>query len=285
MEKDKEKLQIIENIKKSIENKNYNAKVELHDHIVTDEERENIILKYDGRKKKIKNKAKTIVARSITDSITKYINSKTEIKGLENIKGIQTGAIVTSNHFSKVDNTIIRYLMQKVGKKRKFDIVVQDTNIFMPGYLGWLLKNNRTIPINRSHQYISTNFEPTLEKILKQKHYVLIYPEEEMWFNYKKPRPGKIGAYHYACKYNVPIIPCFVEMQNLDKIGKDGFYEQKYTLHVMTPLYPDTSLDFKAQKEELRKRDYELKVAKYEEVYQKKLDYNFNIENDIAGWN
>ena len=39
MEKDKEKLQIIENIKKSIENKNYNAKVELHDHIVTDEER------------------------------------------------------------------------------------------------------------------------------------------------------------------------------------------------------------------------------------------------------
>ena len=285
MEKDKEKLQIIENIKKSIENKNYNAKVELHDHIVTDEERENIILKYDGRKKKIKNKVKTIVARSITDSITKYINSKTEIKGLENIKGIQTGAIVTSNHFSKVDNTITRYLMQKVGKKRKFDIVVQDTNIFMPGYLGWLLKNNRTIPINRSHQYISTNFEPTLEKILKQKHYVLIYPEEEMWFNYKKPRSGKIGAYHYACKYNVPIIPCFVEMQNLDKIGKDGFYEQKYTLHVMAPLYPDTSLDFKAQKEELRKRDYELKVVKYEEVYQKKLDYNFNIENDIAGWN
>lgn len=52
----------------------------------------------------------------------------------------------------------------------------------------------------------------------------------------------------------------------------------------MKPLYPDSSKDFKSQKEELRKKDYELKVAKYEEVYNKKLDYNF-YEEDIAGWN
>ena len=168
MEKDKERLQVIENIRKAVENKNFNSKVELHDHVVTEEEREKVILKYDSRKKKLRNKAKTMVARSITDSITEYINFKTEIKGLENIKSIKTGAIVTSNHFSKIDNTIIRYLMHRIGKKRKFDIIVQETNIFMPGYLGWLLKNNRTIPINKSHQYISTNFEPTLEKLLKQ---------------------------------------------------------------------------------------------------------------------
>ena len=191
MEKNKERLQVIENIRKAAENKEFNSKVELHDHVVTDEEREKVILKYDSRKKKLRNKAKTVVARSITDSITEYFNFKTEIKGLENIKDIKTGAIVTSNHFSKIDNTIIRYLMHRIGKKRKFDIIVQETNIFMPGYLGWLLKNNRTIPINKSHEYIAKNFEPTLEKLLKQKHYVLIYPEEEMWFNYKKPRPRK----------------------------------------------------------------------------------------------
>ena len=248
MEKDKERLQVIENIRKAAENKEFNSKVELHDHIVTEEEREKVILKYDSRKKKLRNKAKTIVARSITDSITEYVNFKTEIKGIENIKEIKTGAIVTSNHFSKIDNTIIRYLMHKIGKKRKFDIIVQETNIFMPGYLGWLLKNNKTIPVNTNHQYIATNFEPTLEKLFKKKHFILIYPEEEMWFNYKKPRPGKIGAYHYACKYNVPIIPCFVEMQNTDKIGDDGFFTQKYTLHVMETLYPNTSLEFKAQK-------------------------------------
>ena len=76
MEKNRERLQVIENIRKAVENKNFNSKVELHDHIVTDEEREKVILKYDSRKKKIRNKAKTIVARSITDSITDYVNIK-----------------------------------------------------------------------------------------------------------------------------------------------------------------------------------------------------------------
>ncbi len=74
-------------------------------------------------------------------------------------------------------------------------------------------------------------------------------------------------------------------MQNTDKIGEDGFFVQKYTLHVMKLLYPDTSKEFKEQKEDLRKRDYELKVKKYEEVYNKKLDYTFDEKNDIAGYN
>ncbi len=191
MKKDEEKLKIIENIRNAVENENFNSKVEIHDHIVTNEEREKVILKYDNRKKKLRNRAKTIVARGIADSLTEYLNYKTEIKGLENIKNIKTGAIITSNHFSKIDNTIIRYLMHKIGKKRKFDIIVQETNIFMPGYLGWLVKNNQTIPINKSHQYISNNFEPTLKKLFEKKHFILIYPEEEMWFNYKKPRPRK----------------------------------------------------------------------------------------------
>lgn len=284
MEKNKERLQVIENIRNAVKNQTFNIKVETDDHIVTKYEREKVILKYDSRKKKLRNKAKTIVARSITDSLTEYYNSNTEIKGIEYIKDIKTGAIITSNHFSKIDNTVIRYLMHKIGKKRKFDIIVQECNIFMPGSLGWLLKNNRTIPINKDHKYIANNFDPTLEKLFKKKHFVLIYPEEEMWFNYKKPRPGKIGAYHYSCKYNVPIIPCFIEMHNTDKIGNDGFYVQKYILHIMPPLYPDNTKDFKSEKEELRKKDYELKVAKYEEVYNKKLDYTFN-EDDIAGWN
>ena len=49
MEKDKERLQVIENIRKAAENKEFNSKVELHDHIVTEEEREKVILKYDSR--------------------------------------------------------------------------------------------------------------------------------------------------------------------------------------------------------------------------------------------
>ena len=56
MEKDKERLQVIENIRKATENNKFNSKVELYDHIVTNEEREKVILKYDSRKKKLRNK-------------------------------------------------------------------------------------------------------------------------------------------------------------------------------------------------------------------------------------
>ena len=53
---------------------------------------------------------------------------------------------------------------------------------------------------------MSKNFIPTIRDLLNDKSLILIYPEEEMWFNYRKPRPPKPGAYHYAAKYNVPII-------------------------------------------------------------------------------
>ena len=88
MEKDKERLQVIQNIRQAIAKKIFNVKVETNDHIVTPEEREHIILKYDTRKKKLRNKAKTIAATSITDSLTDFINLNTEIKGIENIKDI-----------------------------------------------------------------------------------------------------------------------------------------------------------------------------------------------------
>ena len=40
MEKDKERLQVIGTIRKAIDNQDFNSKVELNDHLVTEEERE-----------------------------------------------------------------------------------------------------------------------------------------------------------------------------------------------------------------------------------------------------
>ena len=41
--------------------------------------------------------------------------------------------------------------------------------------------------------------------------------EQEMWFNYRKPRPPKRGAYYYAAKFNVPIVSFFVEIRDMDE--------------------------------------------------------------------
>lgn len=282
---DEGRLKVIENIKFAVEEGNFNKKVEEGDPVLTDEQRTEIIGKFDNLKEKLQNKTKAYIARNIVDIITEKINMDTEIIGLEKIKDINGGAIITSNHFSKVDNTIIRYLLHRIGRGKHFYIIVQETNIIMPGSIGWLLRNCYTMPLSKNAEYMTKNFAPALEKLLKQNEYVLIYPEEEMWFNYRKPRPLKIGAYHYAAKFNVPIIPCFIEIREKDTIGASGFYDLKYKLHILNPIYPDMSLGLKERKEKMRKIDYDQRVEAYERIYNRKLTNEFNPKEDIAGWN
>lgn len=284
MEKSKERLKVIENIKEAVNKKEFNLKVEEGDPIISQEDREKVIINYDTNKKKIRNKIEYYFAKSLADTITNEVNKDTKIIGLENIKDINTGAIITCNHFSKVDNTVIRYMINKINKSKDFGIIVQESNFFMQGIIGWLIRNNKTIPLSLDHNYMANNFMPTVKELLNNKAYILIYPEEEMWFNYKKPRPLKPGAYHYAAKYNVPIIPCFIKIEDTDEIGEDGFNKSKYTLYVMPPIYPKKDKNLKENKEEMRNKDYELKVKAYEQAYGKKLDYTFNLKDDIAGW-
>ncbi len=284
MEKSIDRLEVIDNIEKNILENRFNDKVEIGDPILTEEERQKLILKFDSLKKKWMNKFKAVVARTIVDKLTLDINKNTEIIGIENIKNIETGAIITCNHFSQEDNTVVRYLMHKIQKKRSLYIVVQETNMKMEGDVGWLLKNCYTIPLSKDLDYLQNNFNPTLQKIFNKNAFVLIYPEQEMWFNYKRPRPPKIGAYHYACKFDVPIVPCFIEMNELDEVGDNGFKKINYRMHVLPPIYPNKELDMRARKNDMLQRDYDAKVKLYENIYSRKIDSKFEKEKDIAGW-
>ena len=99
------------------------------------------IIPYDITKRKWTSKINRTVATTIVNSITKKINKTTRIVGLENLDSFDGGsAIITCNHFSPVDSTIVRYLTNRIGKKRQLSIVVAESNVFMKGKLGWLLK-------------------------------------------------------------------------------------------------------------------------------------------------
>jgi len=109
MEKSQDRLIVIENIKRAIEENNLNAKVEEGDPVVSQSDREKVILNYDTKKTKLRNKVEYYFAKSLTDSITNKVNKDTQIIGLENLNNINTGAIITCNHFNKVDNTAEGY--------------------------------------------------------------------------------------------------------------------------------------------------------------------------------
>lgn len=284
IEMDTERLKVIENIKTALEEGDSFRKVELGDPKITDEDIKRVVEPFDTLRKKPKSKLLSFIARIIAERETKKRNSLTKISGLENAEGIEGGAIITCNHFNFMDNTLPRLLAMKLGKKRKFYIVVQERNVFMTGFFGFLMRNCNTLPVSRSASYMAKNLKPSIKKLLDKGCFILIFPEQEMWFNYKKPRALRDGAYHYAAELGVPIIPCFVEMQNTEKVGADGFFEVAHTLHVMPKIVPDSSLSVRENREIMLNKDKEAKRSCYESAYGIPLDESFIPERDIAGY-
>jgi len=274
--------QVIENIRRAAEGGNFHVKVEMDDPIPDQERLRAVLEAYVENRRTCSFQIKNRIARVLANEITRKYNRTTRIEGMELLNGIEGGAILTCNHFSPFDNTVVRLLAGRMGKKR-LCIVSQETNFLMPGLLGFLLKYGDTIPISMRKDYMKKHFEPMLEEILNGGDYVLIYPEQEMWFHYRKPRPLKQGAYYYAARFRVPVIPCFIEMTDMQETDEKGFLKVQYTLHVLKPVYPDPSKPERINRMEMCRQDYQQKKEAYEKAYKRQLTYCFD-ESDIAGW-
>lgn len=274
---------VIENIRTCAENGDFHSKVELGDPVLSAEQNRNITDAYLENRKRLTFKLKTAIAVTMAQIATRMINKNTEIVGLEKIPQNLGGVLITSNHFSPVENTVIRHLTNTLGRRR-LNIISQTTNFAMRGAIGFLMNYADTIPISTEPRYLARDFLSVLkEKLVLRKEAVLLYPEQEMWFNYRKPRPPKGGAYFFAAKLNVPIISCFVEIVDTPKDDTPEFRQVKYILHVLDVLFPDAEKSVRENTEMLSERDYALKKACYETVYGKKLTYTFE-NSDIAGW-
>ncbi len=274
---------VIENIKTFAESGQFHNKVEIDDPVLTDEQKKEITDSFIQNRNNFSFKIKSAVAILMAQVATKIINRNTEVVGIEKIPKDLKGVIITSNHFGPLENTVIRHLTNKLGR-RKLNIISQTTNFAMTGIIGFLMNYANTIPISTEPRYLAREFLAVLkEKLIINGEAVLLYPEQEMWFNYRKPRPSKNGAYFYAAKLDVPIISCFVEIVDLEDDDTEEFKKVKYVLHVLEVFYPDKDKTAKENTEEMAQKDDNLKKQCYETVYGKALDYTFE-NSDIAGW-
>lgn len=273
---------VVANIREAVRRGDLNAKVEPDDPDLTPDEKRAICESFVDQYPTWRFRCRRRLARSIINVVTRMVNRNTKFVGLENIKGISGGAIVTSNHFSPIDNTVVRLAMHKAGKWR-LPIVCQESNLAMPALFGFMMRYADTLPISADRHYMRNHFKPILEDELARGNYVLIYPEQEMWFNYRKPRPCKRGAYYYAARFNVPIISCFVEIVDKDDLQSPDFVEVSYVMHVLDPIYPDPALSVRENSVAMCKRDYAQKCQAYERIYGKPVDYRFSPD-DVAGW-
>lgn len=231
--------------------------------------------------KKLSSKIKTAIANKMGRKFFEKMikDGAVVIDGMEGEENLavlkKTGAVISCNHFGIPDNYILYHCIQKSLKKKRLYKVIREGNYTgFPGLFGFLFRNCNTLPLS-SNRRTMVNFMSAADTLLKRGEAVLIYPEQGMWWNYRKPRPFKIGAFKIAVRAGVPVLPAFVTMKDDEtKLDEHNYPLQHYTLHIMPPVYADASLNEKQAAEKMRQDTFALYKAKYEEVYGVPLAYS-----------
>ena len=234
---------------------------------------------------KIKTKLTYKVARSFLNNIiaNKQLIIK-DIKGIENMNALKSGAVITCNHFNAFDSFAIQiaYEKSKQKKKRRLYRVIREGNYTnFPGFYGMLMRNCYTFPLS-SNKETMKKFLHSMDAVLQHGDFMVVYPEQSMWWNYRKPKPLKKGAYTFAAQNHVPVLPCFITMQDSDILGDDGFYIQEYTIHIAPAIYPDPNKSRAVNIEEMRQKNYEVWKEIYEKTYGEPLVYECDDMPTIA---
>jgi len=133
-----------------------------------------------------------------------------------------------------------------------------------------------------SNKRTMVEFMKSVKTILDNGDFILIYPEQSLWWNYRKPKPLKSGAFKIAAKNKVPIIPIFITMQDSNIIGTDGFPIQEYTLNIGEPIYPDEKLTENENKEMMKDKNFEIWKNVYEDFYKTPLEYTTENQENKA---
>mgnify|MGYP004498864211 FL=1 len=198
-----------------------------------------------------------------------------EIRGMENLQCIRTGAMITCNHFNPFDSFAIEKVFRLSGqsKSKKLYKVIREGNYTnFGGLYGFFFRNCDTLPLS-SNKRTMIEFMKAVDIILERGDFILIYPEQSLWWNYKKPKPLKNGAFKLAARNNVPVIPIFITMEDSDIVGEDGFPIQEYIINIETPIYPDEELSEKKNTELMKAKNFEVWKNVYEEFYGIPLEY------------
>lgn len=207
-----------------------------------------------------------------------------EIKGLENLDNIDTGAIITCNHFNPFDCFTVEWIFRKTkhfkNKKKMYKVIREGNYTNFPGFYGFLFRNCYTLPLS-SNKRTMVEFMKAVDAILQRGDFILIYPEQSLWWNYRKPKPLKDGAYKIATRNNVPVIPIFITMEDSDIIGEDGWPVQEYIVNIEKPIYVDETLSEKENVTKMKEQNFEIWKSVYEEFYKIPLEYTTIAQGDV----
>lgn len=235
----------------------------------------------DYQQKKISSKIKSYFAfKAARNFLKNMIKSKQiiikGIEGKENIGLLSGGTIITCNHFNPLDSFAIQYVYDEIKKQKRcgkfFRVIKEGNYTSFPGFYGKLMRSCNTLPLSSSHRTMN-EFLSAVKKLLSEGNYILIYPEQSLWWNYRKPKPLRKGAYNLAVKNNASVLPVFITMQDSDVIDSDGFFVQEYTIHICKPIFPNPEISRNENIEFMMNENYSVWKKIYEDTYKIPLTY------------
>ncbi len=151
------------------------------------------------------------------------------VEGKENLKPLKgRGAICVTNHFSFLDTLFVR---AAVGHYRSYHTVAPGNN--KRGIVGAVLRAGGVLPFSPNLAALR-NLNAEMQRLLEAGKIINFYAEQAMWINYSKPRPMKDGAFHYAVRYGVPVLPLFCTF-DLSRRG----HIRKLRIHILPAVYPE----------------------------------------------
>jgi len=196
-----------------------------------------------------------------------------KVVGKENLKAVKgKGATCVCNHISFLDTLFVRHA---VGYFRSFHTMTERNN--KGGFGGHVIRHGGMLPFSANFT-ATKNLIKEMQRLLDKGKIINFYAERAMWVNYPKPRPMKEGAFTYAVKFNVPVVPLFCTF----KKNKRG-HMKKLRINVLPAIFPDESLPKRERAEKMCAAAEQAWKDCYESAYGKPLEYLPDARTDIGG--
>ena len=98
----------------------------------------------------------------------------------------------------------------------------------------------------------------SIDNLLKDGKTIHFYPEGSLWPYCNKIRHFKNGAFDFAVRNNVPIVPMVFKFKKSKAISNILKSKPTITLEILEPIFPDTSLSKKEAILDLKNRVYKV---------------------------
>lgn len=177
------------------------------------------------------------------------------VKGKRKLKiAKKQGYFIYGNHTQIIGDALMPAF---ISYPKAAYVIVHPNNVSIP-FLGHFTPYMGALPLPDDIE-ATRHFVEAIEKRLKQKKAIFIYPEAHLWPYCTRIRHFDDRSFHYPVKYNTPVY-CFTntyqKRRNPNKV--------KITTYIDGPFYPNSSFGPDAAKE-LRDQVFSAMVERTEE--------------------